>query len=59
MEQDWTQKPKALDQGLSNLRKAWQEAVSDKSEGLDSASVFKHLEKKYSSRAKAKGLRKP
>jgi antitoxin ParD1/3/4 len=43
------------EQGLANLRKLWQEAVSDDSEGLDPNPVFDRLENKYDGLAKATG----
>ena len=52
---DWTHKRNLREQGLSNLRKAWQEAIADDSAGLDPDSVFNRLEKKYDSMAKATG----
>jgi antitoxin ParD1/3/4 len=44
---DWTHKRKVREQGLAGLRKLWQEAVSDDSEGLDPEPVFDRLERKY------------
>ena len=52
---DWTHKRKLREQGLSNLRQAWREAVADDSEGLDPDAVFDRLEKKYEGIAKATG----
>ncbi len=52
---DWTHKRNMREHGLSNLRKAWREAVSDDSEGLEPDPVFKRLEKKFSGTAKVKG----
>lgn len=49
---DWTHKRNLREQGLSNLRKAWHEAVADNSEGLDPDPVFDRLESKYESLAK-------
>ncbi len=49
---DWTHKRNLREQGLSNLRKAWHEAVADDSEGLDPDPVFDRLESKYESLAK-------
>jgi hypothetical protein len=40
-------------QGLPALRKLWQEAVADDSEGLDPDAVFEQLKSKYDSLAKA------
>ena len=52
---DWTHKRNLREQGLSHLRKLWQEAVSDESEGLDPDPVFDRLESKLDRLAKAKG----
>jgi antitoxin ParD1/3/4 len=52
---DWTHKRNLREQGLSNLRKAWLEAVADDSEGLDPDAVFDRLESKYDGLAKAAG----
>ncbi len=50
---DWTHKRNLREQNLKNLRRLWQEAVTDDSEGLDSDAVFDRLESKYSGVAKA------
>jgi antitoxin ParD1/3/4 len=52
---DWTHKRNLREQGLSNLRKAWLEAVADDSEGLDPDAVFDRLESKYDGLAKTTG----
>jgi len=52
---EWTYKRKLREQGLQNLRKQWQEAVADDSEGLDPGPIFDRLESKYDGLAKAKG----
>jgi antitoxin ParD1/3/4 len=44
---DWTHKRKLREQGLSDLRKLWREAVADDSDGLDPDQVFDRLEGKY------------
>jgi antitoxin ParD1/3/4 len=49
---DWTHKRNLREQGLSNLRKKWQEAVADESEGLDPDSVFENLGSKLDLLAK-------
>ena len=51
---DWTHKRKLREQSLTGLRKQWQEAVADDSEGLDPDSVFNRLESKFQSLAEAK-----
>jgi hypothetical protein len=38
---------------MANLRKLWQEAVTDDSDGLDPDPVFERLESKYVGLAKA------
>ena len=52
---EWTHKRNMREQGLSNLRKQWLEAVADDSEGLDPDPVFDRLEGKYDGLAKAAG----
>jgi len=52
---DWTHKRNLREQGLANLRKAWQEAVADDSEGLDADAVFDRLESKYNRLAEESG----
>lgn len=52
---DWTHKRKLREQSLSDLRKAWHEAVADDSEGLDADAVFDTLEKKYDAFAETAG----
>ena len=52
---DWTHKRNLREQSLSHLRKLWQEAVADESEGLDPDPVFDRLESKYEGLAKATG----
>jgi antitoxin ParD1/3/4 len=45
---DWTHKRKLREQSVAGLRAKWNEAVADGSDGLNSASVFDRLERKYS-----------
>lgn len=52
---DWTYKRNLREQGLQNLRKLWQEAVADESEGFDPDPVFDRLESKYDGIAQATG----
>jgi antitoxin ParD1/3/4 len=52
---DWTHKRKLREQGMAHLRKAWQEAIADDSEGLDPDAVFDRLEGKFDSPAKTAG----
>jgi antitoxin ParD1/3/4 len=44
---DRTHKRNLRQQGLAGLRKQWQEAVADNSEGLDPGPVFERLIGKY------------
>ena len=48
---DWTYKRNLREQGLSDLRRRWLEAIDDESEGLDPDAVFDRLERKYGGRA--------
>jgi len=50
---DWTHKRNLREQSLKSLRKLWQEAVADDSEGLDPNAIFDRLEGKYGGLAKA------
>jgi antitoxin ParD1/3/4 len=52
---DWTHKRNLREQGISHLRKLWQEAVADESEGIDPDSVFNRLECKLDALAEVKG----
>jgi antitoxin ParD1/3/4 len=52
---DWTHKRNLREQGLSDLRKRWLEAVADDSEGLDPDQVFDRLERKYDGLAESTG----
>ncbi len=52
---DWTHKRSLRAQGLSELRRAWLEAVADGSEGEDPAPILNALEKKYEALADASG----
>jgi hypothetical protein len=42
-------------QSFSHLRKAWQEAVADNSEGIDPESVFDRLESNHTEKKKRLG----
>jgi antitoxin ParD1/3/4 len=53
---DWTYKRSLRQQGLQNLRKAWQQAVADDSEGLEADAVFDRLDGKYERFAEETGL---
>jgi antitoxin ParD1/3/4 len=51
---DWTHKRNLREQGLTQLRKQWQQAVADESEGLDPDLVFDRLESKLNGLAETK-----
>jgi antitoxin ParD1/3/4 len=44
---DWTHKRNLREQSLAGLRKRWQQAIADDSEGLDADQAFDRLESKY------------
>jgi antitoxin ParD1/3/4 len=52
---DWTHKRNLREQGMTSLRKAWQQAVADDSEGLEPDAVFDRLESKYERLAEESG----
>ncbi len=52
---DWTHKRKLRQQGVAELRRLWQEALSDKSPGLPADEVLDRLERKYQAIAEAAG----
>jgi antitoxin ParD1/3/4 len=52
---DWTHKRNLREQGLSDLRKKWLEAVADDSAGLEPDPVFDRLGVKYERLAKTAG----
>ena len=49
---EWTHRRNLREQGLSDLRQRWQEAVADDSEGLDPTPVFARLKRKYGARTR-------
>jgi antitoxin ParD1/3/4 len=51
---DWTHKRNLREQSLAHLRKMWQEAVADESEGLDPEPVFDRLESRLAGLDQAK-----
>lgn len=51
---DWAYKRNLREQELSRLRRAWQEAVADESEGLDPEPAFARLESKLNRLIEAK-----
>lgn len=44
---DWTHKRKLRQQGVADLRRLWQEALSDPSPTLPAEDVLERLERKY------------
>ena len=52
---DWTHKRRLRQQGVTELRQMWQEALRDLSPGLDAEDVLKRLESKYQAIADAAG----
>lgn len=51
---DWTHKRRLRTQGITELRRVWQEALSDKTPGTSSADdVLARLERKYQAIANA------
>ena len=53
---DWTYKRSLRQQGVSELRRVWQEALSDKTTGISSDDVLDRLERKYQAIADASNL---
>ena len=51
----WTHNRNLRQQGLQNLRKAWRQAVSDDSKGLEADEVFDRFHKKYERLAEETG----
>ncbi len=50
---DWTYKRSLQQQGISELRRVWQEALTDKTPGISPDDVLDRLERKYQSIADA------
>jgi antitoxin ParD1/3/4 len=44
---DWTYKRNLRQQGVSELRRVWQEALNDKTSGISPDDVLDRLERKY------------
>lgn len=49
---EWTYKRNLREQGLAGLRRKWQAAVADDSDGLDPDEVFDRIEAKYEASVK-------
>ena len=52
---DWTHKRHLRQQGVDELRRLWQQALSDKSPGMPAEEVLERLERKYQAIAEAAG----
>ncbi len=44
---DWTYKRNLRQQGITELRRVWQDALNDKTPGISPDDVLDHLERKY------------
>ena len=54
---DWTYKRSAPQQGITDLRQLWQEAIHDKAPGVSAAEVLDRLERKYQAITEAAGTK--
>jgi len=54
---DWTQKRTLRRLGIEELRRVWQQAIEDRSPGVDASEVLDRLERKYQAIADAAGTR--
>ena len=55
---DWTYKRNLRQQGITELRRVWQEAVNDKTPGISPDDVLDRLERKYQAIADNKSIEK-
>ena len=55
---DWTYKRSLRQQGVSELRRVWQEALTDKTSGISADDVLDRLERKYQAIADASNAAK-
>ena len=55
---DWTNKRALRQQGIVELRELWQEALHDKTPGINAEEVLDRLERKYQAIADAGGISK-
>ena len=55
---DWTYKRSLRQQGISELRRVWQEALNDKTSGISADDVLDRLESKYQAIADASNAQK-
>ncbi len=54
---DWTYTRCARQQGITNLRQLWQEAMHDETPGVSANEVLDRLERKYQAIAEAAGTK--
>ena len=55
---DWTYKRNLRQQGVTELRRVWQEAVNDKTPGISPDDVLDRLERKYQAIADSTSIEK-
>ena len=55
---DWTYKRNLRQQGVTELRRVWQEAVNDKAPGISPEKVLDRLEQKYQAIANSTNVEK-
>ena len=55
---DWTHKRNLRQQGVTELRRVWQEAVNDKTPGISPDDVLDRLEQKYQAIANSTNVEK-
>jgi antitoxin ParD1/3/4 len=55
---DWTYKRNLRQQGVTELRRVWQEALNDKTPGISSGDVLDRLERKYQALADSTNVEK-
>ena len=55
---DWTYKRNLRQQGVTELRRVWQEALNDTAPGISPGDVLDRLERKYQALADSKNVEK-
>jgi len=55
---DWTYKRNLRQQGVTELRRVWQEAINDKAPGMAAEDVLERLERKYQAIADSTNVEK-
>jgi len=55
---DWTYKRNLRQQGVTELRRVWQEALNDKTPGISPGDVLDRLERKYQALADSTNVEK-